>query len=767
MKIAYSWLKDFLKTDWSAEQTGELLTELGLEVEGIETFESVKGGLEGVVVGKVLTCKKHPNADKLSLTTVDLGDGNPVQIVCGAPNVAEGQTVPVATIGTTLYDSSDNSFLIKKSKIRGEESFGMICAEDELGLGDSHDGIMVLNDSLKPGTKIAEVFQIASDQVFEIGLTPNRADAMSHFGVARDLRAGLKQRDLNLELLTPSVVDFKVDDTTLTIPIDIENSTDTPRYTGITISGITVKESPQWLQNRLKSIGINPKNNIVDVTNFVLHELGQPLHAFDADRIKGKKIHVKTFGVTETTTNIFLESACFNPVAIRKTSKSHTINTDSSFRFERGTDICMAKYALKRAVLLIQELAGGKVSSEIQEYYPNKNEDFEVVVNYDKINAVIGQEIPKETIKKILASLDIKVQSETDQILGLKVPSYRVDVKREADIIEEILRVYGYNNISFTNKLNTSIFYVEFDREHYVNTLSEQLVALGFYETMSNSLTKPEYINLDDKLKEEHHVTMLNPLSSDLESMRQSMVFSLLENIAYNINRKNDSTRFFEWGKTYYKYPDGYTEQEHLALAVTGKHIERHWQAPEQPTDFFYLKGMLQSIFDRTGLQNLSTKPLNSSLFTDGLAFVHNGKTYATLGAVHLKVLKAFGIKQAVIFADIKTDILFEHIKTHEVSVKDLPKFPSVKRDLALLVDKNTSFEMLYNTSFKAEKKLLKAVDLFDVYEGKNLPEGKKSYAMSFVLRDDTKTLRDKLIDKTMNRIFSTLKQAHGVELRQ
>ncbi len=351
--------------------------------------------------------------------------------------------------------------------------------------------------------------------------------------------------------------------------------------------------------------------------------------------------------------------------------------------------------------------------------------------------------------------------------MGLKVPSYRVDVKREADIIEEILRVYGYNNISFTDKLNTSIFHVEFDREHYVNTLSEQLVALGFYETMSNSLTKPEYINLDDKLKEAHHVTMLNPLSSDLESMRQSMTFSLLENIAYNINRKNDSTRFFEWGKTYYKYPDGYSEQEHLALAVTGKHIERHWQAPEQPTDFFYLKGVLQSIFERTGLQNLSTKPLNSSLFTDGLAFVRNGKTYATLGAVHPKALKAFGVKQAVIFADIKTDILFEHLKTHEVSVKDLPKFPSVKRDLALLVDKNTSFEMLYNTSFKAEKKLLKAVDLFDVYEGKNLPEGKKSYAMSFVLRDDTKTLRDKLIDKTMNRIFSTLKHAHGVELRQ
>jgi phenylalanyl-tRNA synthetase beta chain len=491
MKIAYNWLKEFLNTDWEAEKTGDLLTELGLEVEGIHPFESVKGGLKGVVIGKVLTCEKHPNADKLSITTVDLGDGKPVQIVCGAPNVAAGQTVPVATIGTELFDKEGKSFVIKKGNIRGEESHGMICAEDELGLGASHDGIMVLDGKLKLGKPVGELFDISVDEVFEIGLTPNRADAMSHYGVARDLKAGLMQRGINLELITPSVIDFKVDDTTMKIPVDVLNKSLAPRYTGVSISNITVKESPKWLQNRLKSIGINPKNNIVDITNFVLHELGQPLHAFDADQIKGHKVLVKTLptgtkfttldgvertlheedimicdaesnpmcmggvfgglhsGVTENTKNIFLESAYFNPVAIRKTSKRHALNTDASFRFERGIDVNLTKYALKRAAMLIVELAEGKITSDIQEYYPEKIEDFSVVVNYSNINRLIGQEISKDTIKNILASLDIKVQSETDQILGLVVPSYRVDVQREADIIEEIIRIYGYNNIGF------------------------------------------------------------------------------------------------------------------------------------------------------------------------------------------------------------------------------------------------------------------------------------------------------------------------------
>ena len=808
MKIAYAWLKEFLKTDWSAEQTGELLTELGLEVEGIDTFESVKGGLEGIVVGEVITCEKHPDADKLSLTTVDLGDGKPVQIVCGAPNVAKGQKVPVATIGTMLYDEHGKVFPIKKSKIRGQESFGMICAEDELGLGTNHDGIMVLDNKLKSGTKAAEVFNIVSDKVFEIGLTPNRADAMSHYGVARDLRAGLMQNDINLELLTPSVMDFNVDDTTFTIPIDVEDSNLVPRYTGITITDITVKESPQWLKNRLKSIGINPKNNIVDITNFVLHDLGQPLHAFDADKIKGRKVKVKTLpagtkfttldgierelyaddimicddqsnplciggvmgglssGVTESTSNIFLESAYFNPVSIRRTSKQHAINSDASFRFERGIDIALTKYALKRAALLILELAGGKISSEIQEYYPNKEEAFEVVVNYNNINSMIGQEIPKDTIKKILASLDIKVQSETEQILGLKVPSFRVDVTREADVIEEILRVYGYNNINFNDKLNTSIFYTGFDKEKYINILSNQLVALGFNETMSNSLTKPEYASLSNKLKAEHNVLMLNPLSSDLESMRQSMMFSMLENVAYNLNRQNDSTKFFEWGKTYHNYSDGFTEQPHLVLTVSGNHITDHWQMGNHKSDFFYLKGVLQALFDKVGLKNVLTNPVKNDLYSEGISFSIEGENFAELGLVSQKTLKTFGIKQSVIFADIKVATIFQYAKTYSMTVKELPKFPSVKRDLALLVDRNTTFEALYNSSFNAEKKLLKEVDLFDVYDGKNLPDNKKSYALSFILRDETKTLNDKLIDKTMKRILQTLENEHQVILR-
>ena len=808
MKIAYAWLKEFLQTDWSAEKTAELLTELGLEVESIDTFESVKGALEGIVVGEVLTCEQHPNADKLRLTTVNLGDGKPVQIVCGAPNVAKGQKVPVATIGTTLYDENGKAFPIKKSKIRGQESYGMICAEDELGLGSDHEGILVLNNNLKPGTKASEVFNIVSDKVFEIGLTPNRADAMSHYGVARDLRAGLMQKNIKLQLLTPSVMDFNVDDTTFTIPIDVEDSKLVPRYTGLTISDITIKESPQWLKNRLKSIGINPKNNIVDITNYVLHDLGQPLHAFDADKIKGRKIKVKTLpegtkfktldgiertlqeddimicdaqsnplciggvmggissGVTETTSNIFLESAYFNPVSIRKTSKYHAINSDASFRFERGIDISLTKYVLKRAAMLILELAGGKISSEIQECYPDKVEEFEVIVNYNNVNSMIGQEIPKDTIKKILASLDIKVQSETDQIIGLKVPSYRVDVTREADVIEEILRVYGYNNIDFNEKLNTSLFYTGFDKEKYLNVLSNQLVALGFNETMSNSLTKPEYANFSNKLKEEHNVLMLNPLSSDLESMRQSMLFSTLENIGYNLNRQNDSTKFFEWGKTYHNYPDGYSEHLHLALAVSGNNISEHWQMGNQKSDFFYLKGILKTLFDKVGLQNVLSKPIKNDLFSEGLTFSINNHDIAELGLVNEKLLKSFGIKQSVIYADIKAQSIFDYAEDYTMTVKELPKFPSVKRDLALLVNRDTTFEALYNTSFNAEKKFLKTVDLFDVYEGKNLPENKKSYALSFILRDDSKTLNDKLIEKTMKHILKALENEHQVVLR-
>ena len=634
MKISYNWIKQFLQTDWDATKTGELLTDLGLEVEGIETKESIKGSLKGIVVGEVLTCIQHPNADRLKVTTVDLGNGDPVQIVCGAPNVAAGQKVPVATIGTTLYDEKGEGFQIKKGKIRGEESHGMICAEDELGLGTGHDGILVLNENLQVGTPVSEVFNIETDQIFEIGLTPNRSDAMSHFGVARDLKAGLMQQDVFLELISPSVSDFHVDERTLRFDVEVENKEQTPRYCGITITDVTVKDAPEWIQNRLKSIGITPKNNIVDITNYVLHELGQPLHAFDAQKVKGNKILVKTLakgtkfttldgvertlseedimicdadstplciagvfgginsGVTQHTTSVFLESAYFNPVSVRKTAKRHALNTDASFRFERGIDINMTEYALKRAALLIKEYAGGTMGSDISDFYPEKIEDFQVFFSYESSYRLIGQEIPKETIKKILASLEIKINSETEGGLGLTIPSYRTDVQREADIVEEILRVYGYNNIEFSHKLNTSISFDSNSDTKIENIVANQLTSLGFFETMANSLTKPACTHLSENISEEANVAMLNPLSNDLKVMRQSLLFSGLESVAYNINRKNSSLKFYEFGKTYHKYNDKYQEDKHLTLFITGERSKESWNLLKT-SDFFYGKGVV------------------------------------------------------------------------------------------------------------------------------------------------------------------------------
>jgi phenylalanyl-tRNA synthetase beta chain len=808
MKISYNWLQQFLQLDWSPEKTGELLTDLGLEVEGIELKESIKGSLQGVVVGEVLTCVKHPNADKLKVTTVNLGIGEPVQIVCGAPNVDAGQKVPVATIGTMLYDEKGEGFKIKKGKIRGEESHGMICAEDELGLGSSHDGIMILNEELVPGTPCAEVFNIETDHVFEIGLTPNRADAMSHYGVARDLRAGLMQKDVNLELISPSVSDFHVDERRLKIDIEVENKELVPRYCGITITDIEVKDSPEWIKNRLKAIGIAPKNNVVDITNYVLHELGQPLHAFDASKIRGGKIVVKTLeegtkfttldeverelssedimicdaednplciggvfgglksGVTENTTTVFLESAYFNPVSIRKTAKRHGLNTDASFRFERGIDINQTKYALKRAALLIEEYAGGKLSSDILDFFPEKVNDFEVFLSFDSVYRLIGQEIPKETIKKILASLEIKINSVTEAGLGLVIPSYRVDVQREADIIEEILRVYGYNNIEFSHKLNASISFDDDTQVKVENTVANQLVAMGFNETMSNSLTKEDYIELSDDLNGNFNVEMLNPLSSDLKVMRQSLLFSGLESIAYNINRKNNSLKFFEFGKTYHKFESGYDEQKHLTLFVTGNRVKDTWKLENKVSDFFYLKGVLTSLFERLGLTNLKTSPVKSDVFSEGLTLSLGKTKLVDFGVIKRSVLKEFSIKQEVIFADIKWDVILPLVGKKKIKVSDLPKFPAVKRDLALLLDEKVEFKELYNLAFQSERKLLKEVDLFDVYQGKNLPEGKKSYAVSFVLQDENKTLNDKQIDKIMQKLQQTFEKNVGAELR-
>jgi len=808
MKISYNWLKQFLQIDWEASKTGELLTDLGLEVEGIETKESIKGALKGIVVGEVLTCIQHPNADRLKITTVALGTEGSVQIVCGAPNVAVGQKVPVATIGAILYDKQGEGFKIKKGKIRGEESFGMICAEDELGLGAGHDGIMVLDASLKAGISVAEVFNIEVDEVFEIGLTPNRSDAMSHFGVARDLRAGLMQRDINLELISPSVSDFHVDERTLRFDVEVDKKEQALRYCGISITDVTVKDSPEWIQNKLKAIGITPKNNIVDITNYVLHELGQPLHAFDAQQIKGNKILVKTLkegttfttldniertlssedimicdadssplciagvfggsasGVTEHTTSIFLESAYFNPVSVRKTAKRHALNTDASFRFERGIDINLTKYALKRAALLIEEYAGGKMGSDISDFYPEKIEDYQVFFSYDNAYRLIGQEIPKETIKKILASLEIKINSETEGGLGLTIPSYRTDVQREADIIEEILRIYGYNNIEFSHKLNTSISFDSNKDTKVESTISNQLTSLGFNETMANSLTKAAYGALSENINEEANIAMLNPLSNDLKVLRQSMLFSGLESVSYNINRKNNSLKFYEFGKTYHQFNEKYQEDKHLTLFLTGSRTGESWSNEERIVDFFYLKGIVNNILGRLGVGVLKSSPTKQDLFSEGITLSLGKMKLVDFGVVKGSLLKEFGIKQNVLFADFNWDTILKLTGNTNVKVVDLPKFPSVKRDLALLLDAKIEFKEIYNLAFQSEKFLLKEVDLFDVYEGDKLPDGKKSYAVSFLIQDESKTLTDKQIDKVMQKLQQTFEKNLQAVLR-
>ena len=807
MKISYNWLKQFIKTDWTSEQTSTLLTDLGLEVEGIEKFQSVKGGLEGIVVGHVLTCVQHPNADRLKVTTVDIGTGTAVQIVCGAANVAAGQKVPVATIGTTLYDADGNAFVIKKGKIRDQESHGMICAEDELGLGSSHEGIMVLNEDLIPGTPAAQVFNIENDEVFEIGLTPNRADAMSHMGVARDLRAGMLQQNISTEFITPSVSNFRVDKRILKMDISVQDAKLAPRYCGVTISGITVKPSPDWLQNRLKSIGITPKNNIVDITNYVLHELGQPLHAFDASKIKGNKVIVKTLpagtkfvtlddvertlheedlmicdengpmcfagvlggknsGVKENTSTLFLESAYFNPVSIRKTAKRHTISTDASFRFERGIDPTITEYALKRAANLIIELAGGEITSDISDFYPKKMEDYSVVLNYNKAAKIIGEELPKETIKKILASLDIKINSVSDVGLGLTIPNYRVDVQRDVDVIEEILRVYGYNNISFSKKLNASVTNSPRNEDYKMqNTVGSLLTGLGFNEMMANSLTSPDYFKLSADLKEEFNITMLNPLSRDLSSMRQSLLFSGLEALSYNINRRSSDLKFYEFGKTYHKMPSGYEEPKHLSLFVTGNATAESWTNPQKVSDFFLFKGYITLVLSRFGLDKIQTEPTTSDIFAEGLSYSMGPTKLVDFGTVKKSIAKAFDIKQEVFYADFNWDAVLKLVGS-KIKFTDIPKYPEVRRDLALLVDESVQFDSIYNIARQTEKSLLKKIDLFDVYQGANLPEGKKSYAVGFTIQDATKTLTDVQIDKIMSKLQKNFETELNAVLR-
>lgn len=815
MNISLNWLKDYLKTDLEVEEICEILTSIGLEVGGYEKFESIRGGLKGLVIGEVKTCIPHPDSDHLHITTVDLGEERLSPIVCGAPNVAAGQKVVVATIGTVLYDG-DKEFVIKKSKIRGQESEGMICAEDEIGIGNDHAGIIVLPDTAKVGTPAAEYYRITNDYVIEVDITPNRVDGASHLGVARDLAAYLQQKQ-DIRYTLPSVEQFRADSNTSGIAIEVQRPEACPRYAGVTLEGVEVKESPEWLQTRLKAIGLHPINNVVDVTNYILFELGQPLHAFDLDQVEGKKVIVRSFptgtkfitldgverelnendlmvcntsepmciagvfggqksGITENTKNVFLESACFDPVFVRKTARRHGLNTDASFRFERGTDPNIVIYALKRAALLIKELGGGKITSEIIDIYPTPVQDFEVEVKYAHIDRLIGKQIGKEQVKNILQSLEIKIVRETEEGLLLHVPPYRVDVRREADVIEDILRIYGFNNIEVPAKVNSTLSYSEKpDDFRLKNLIADLLAANGFNEIMNNSLTKASYFENLETYKPENTVMIFNPLSSDLNAMRQTLLFGGLESIAYNINRKSNSLRLFEFGKAYtFHKKEGenhlkqYHEEDKLSLFITGNKTAQSWNSREEKTDFFNLKAYCEMVLVRLGLKPdiLSVSACEEDIYREGLTYTQHGKHVVTLGMLSSKVLKTTDIEQDVYYAEFSWENILKIVKNHTIGYTPMPKFPAVKRDLALLLDKKVTFKEVKDLALRTEKNILKSVSLFDVYEGEKLGEGKKSYAVSFTLQDDEKTLTDKQIDRIMNKLMGTYKHQLGAEIR-
>lgn len=815
MNISLNWLKDYLNVDLSVEKICEILTAIGLEVGGYEKFESIRGGLKGLVVGEVKTCEPHPDSDHLHITTVDLGDGRLTPIVCGAPNVAAGQKVVVATLGTVLYDD-DKEFIIKKSKIRGQESEGMICAEDEIGVGHDHAGIIVLPPDTQVGTPASEYYHVTTDYTIEVDITPNRVDGASHLGVARDLAAYLQQtQDIRYSL--PSVDAFQPDSDDAGISIEVQRPEACPRYAGVCIEGVQVKESPEWLQNRLKAIGLHPINNVVDITNFILFELGQPLHAFDKDKIEGNKVIIRSFptgtrfttldgverelnendlmvcnasqpmciagvfgglesGITADTTNVFLESACFDPVFVRKTARRHGLNTDASFRFERGTDPNIVIYALKRAALLIKELGGGKITSRIIDIYPQPIADFEVAVKFANIDRLIGKAIGHETIKKILKSLEIKIVREDAEGLLLHVPPYRVDVRREADVIEDILRIYGFNNIEVPAKVNSTLSYTEKPDDFQLkNKIADLLSANGFNEIMNNSLTKASYFENGETYKPENTVMLFNPLSSDLNAMRQSLLFGGLETIAYNVNRKNSSLRLYEFGKAYTFHPkEGenhlkqYKEEDRLALWITGNKSQASWNSQEIKSDFFNLKGYAELVLTRLGFQpdSLTLEETTEDIYREGLVYAQNGKHIVTLGILSHKVLKTMDIAQDVYYAEFSWENLLKAVKKHTIAFTPMPKFPAVKRDLALLLDKKITFKEVRDIAMRTEKNLLKSVALFDVYEGEKLGADKKSYAVSFTLQDEEKTLTDKQIDKIMNKLIGTYKHQLGAEIR-
>lgn len=818
MKISYNWVKDYLKIDIEPSRIAGILTGIGLEIEGMEEWVSAKGGLEGVVIGEVLTCRKHSMADKLFVTTVDAGGPRPLQIVCGAPNVAAGQKVPVATVGTTVFKGND-TLEIKKSKIRGELSEGMICSEVELGLGDDHEGIMVLSSDARPGTPAGSYFKITRDIIFEIGLTPNRIDSGSHFGVARDLAAYLNFNEgMKGKAALPDISGFKPDNKNNVYEVIIENPADCPRYSGITISGVTTGESPEWLKNRLKAVGLNPVNNIVDITNYVQHEIGQPLHAFDADKIDGKKVIIRNLpeksrfitldsvernlssgdlmicntnegmciagvfggigsGVTESTKNIFLESAYFNPVSIRKTSKRHGLKTDASFRFERGADPEITTWALKRAIMLIKEIAGGQITSDIVDIYPVPLKKAVIEVNYNNITRLIGKKIEQPVIKEILALLDIAVTEEKGDNLLLEIPTRKVDVKKEADVIEEILRIYGYNNVEISNHVNSTITYSEKpDREKSVNIISDMLAANGFAEIMCNSLNPASWYEQNEDFDKEHLVYLANPLSSDLNVMRQSLLLGGLSSVIWNINRQNPDLRLFEFGHCYFckkpeethPTPDHYFEQEHLDLLITGSDNKQSWNGKTNPADFFHIRSYVEMVFTRMGLkpENLVTKESDKKYFSGSVAYMYNNKVVAEAGRISGKYLSLFDIGQDVYYGNICWDLLLKLVKNHSVSFTELPKYPSVRRDLALLLDRGVKFSQIREIAFKTEKNILRDISLFDVYESDSLGRNKKSYAVSFTLRDDMRTLTDKNIDKVMNNLIRAFEKELNAHIR-
>ena len=820
MEISYKWLKEYVDFDLTPQETADALTSCGLEVDALEEVQTIKGGLKGLYVGKVLTCEMHPNSDHLHITTVDLGKGEPQQIVCGAPNVAAGQKVIVADLGCVLYDG-DKEFVIKKSKLRGVESNGMICAEDEIGVGTSHDGIIVLPEDAPVGQPAAEYYHLESDWVIEIDITANRSDALSHWGVARDLYAWLKRNGHNTSLHRPDCSEFTVDNTDLPIDVEIENTEACKRYACVSITGCEVKESPEWLQDKLKVIGLRPINNIVDITNYVMMAYGQPMHCFDADMVKGHKIVVRTqpegtkfvtldgeehtlgehdlsicnaeepmciagifggkgSGTYDTTTNVVLESAYFHPTWIRKSARRHGLSTDASYRFERGIDPTGIIYALKQAAILCKQLAGGKVSMEIKDVYPAPIADARVQLDYEYVDRLIGKKIGNDMIRSIVESLEMKVVSETEAGLELDVPAYRVDVQRPCDVVEDILRIYGYNNVEIPTQLKSSLTILgdEDKAYHHQNVISEQLVGCGFREILNNSLTKTAYYTELNHYTEETTVKVMNPLSSDLGVMRQTLLFGGLESICRNVNHKMPNLRFFEFGNCYHFSPEkkneedpikAYTEEMHLGMWLTGKRVEGSWAHADEQSSFYELKAYVMNIFTRLGVNPgiVVAEKSDNNVFGKAIALkARSGKVLCEMGTVSHKLLKKVDIDQDVFYADINWNNLMRAIKKNETLYHDISKFPSVSRDLALLIDKSVEFEQIEQIARQTEKKLLKSVELFDVYEGKNLPEGKKSYAVNFILQDETKTLNDKQIEAIMTKLINNLKQKLGAELR-